>query len=1111
MRGAGQATLKWILSGLLAFSLFGFVGMGYAEPAAPATDGEAAGAAEGADASEDIEVPVLEPVDSPEPVAPDTSDAEAAPSDEADAPAPDEEAPGEEEAPVEDEAVGAPDAETALSKSVESAAAMLFSLAAPTNEVLATDAPSYAQPGPDDFEFSNGAIRQLKKSYVDGLTSEQKQDVRLIMPAEIGGQAVTEIAESAFYSYNKINAGLTFTSLDFSQATSLQTIGSNAFRYARSLTGDLAIPDSVTTLGENVFADCGFTGSLHLPHNAAFEVVPGQAFLETKFSGTLEIPANVKVIQRKAFEGTGFSGALVIPEGVEELWASAFKSCSSITSASIPSTLDFKKRDGDSGHHFRNCSSLQEITFTQGSCATSLYSEMFGGCTSLRVLELPDSIVNIDAKAFYSCGLKTVFLPAAATITANAESFFSSCPGAVAVCKDKASYDSYKAQFPSAQQKLLSYPITVSFDAGSYGTNPSAVTRLHDRPLNMVKDEATKIWAVDEGYALPVPGGMAQPPTGSWFAWSFDAGGSNPATETTGTGTEGDVVLHGQGVKVADPTISFDFPSRVGKVYDGEDMELTVTAKHPLAVDPSSVKAGDYVFAYRWMLYDRSTGTTAVKQQGFDNTFRLRDVADSQTGPVNWYLVYVYFYHVADPSNVSDIFSSSNKVKSFSFYVQIQPAAPSVHPALSLGEGNLPGFPALSVSDGDTPGSVAWDAGQTLVDGTHAYAWTFTPDPPAAGKPANYTTATGAMDLRAANGKVVQRVAFDTAGGSALDPIDVPYATALPAKALPVRDGYVFLGWYQDAECTQPWSMAAPVLADMELHAQWEQRAASVDPGEGDVVVNGQPIDQESHTLDIVHKPEVAPEHQDALGSIDLPAGSEPAAFFDLKLVMDGVEVEDATFDRGLSVTVSYQVEDGVLYRIAHMKHDGTIELLDARPDVAAQTLSFTVTSLSPFMVIQQRLCRVTFDARGGSAVAPLVGVPAGTRIAAPKDPVRAGYRFVGWCTDAAGKNAWDFSNGTVTANMTLFAVWKAEGQNPIPGRPELTTPPAGNPNDIGGNLVPVDSNGKNGSGPAAKTRTAAPPASGTGDGALTLPMLGLAIAVAALALCTHRARRRMR
>ncbi|MDE5566142.1 MAG: InlB B-repeat-containing protein, partial [Anaeroplasmataceae bacterium] len=67
----------------------------------------------------------------------------------------------------------------------------------------------------------------------------------------------------------------------------------------------------------------------------------------------------------------------------------------------------------------------------------------------------------------------------------------------------------------------------------------------------------------------------------------------------------------------------------------------------------------------------------------------------------------------------------------------------------------------------------------------------------------------------------------------------------------------------------------------------------------------------------------------------------------------------------------------------------------------------------------------VSFDSKGGSAVAALNDVVDGSKIVAPKEPTRSGYRFAGWYQDEDYTDAWDFDVDTVTASMTLYANWE--------------------------------------------------------------------------------------
>jgi uncharacterized repeat protein (TIGR02543 family) len=65
----------------------------------------------------------------------------------------------------------------------------------------------------------------------------------------------------------------------------------------------------------------------------------------------------------------------------------------------------------------------------------------------------------------------------------------------------------------------------------------------------------------------------------------------------------------------------------------------------------------------------------------------------------------------------------------------------------------------------------------------------------------------------------------------------------------------------------------------------------------------------------------------------------------------------------------------------------------------------------------------VTFDTNGGSEIASLV-VAEGGKIEKPEDPIKAGFMFDGWFSDAMLETPWNFDM-PVTADMTLYAGWK--------------------------------------------------------------------------------------
>ena len=80
----------------------------------------------------------------------------------------------------------------------------------------------------------------------------------------------------------------------------------------------------------------------------------------------------------------------------------------------------------------------------------------------------------------------------------------------------------------------------------------------------------------------------------------------------------------------------------------------------------------------------------------------------------------------------------------------------------------------------------------------------------------------------------------------------------------------------------------------------------------------------------------------------------------------------------------------------------------------------------------------VAFDTNGGSAAAD-VTVAHGDKLTKPADPMKSGHNFGGWYKDSTLQTPWDFANGTVTADTTLYAKWTANPPAPSYDDPDPT------------------------------------------------------------------------
>ena len=160
--------------------------------------------------------------------------------------------------------------------------------------------------------------------------------------------------------------------------TGLQKIGSKSFQGCSGLTGELVIPESVTTIGSGAFQNCrGLSGSLTIP--AAVTVIDNNSF--ENCVGLLEIKfeTGIKIIGGYAFkECTGVT-SVTIGESVETIGEGAFRNCKGLTEISIPESV---QTIGQSA--FRECSGLTEVTI--GSGVTSIGDAAFLNCTKLSAI-----------------------------------------------------------------------------------------------------------------------------------------------------------------------------------------------------------------------------------------------------------------------------------------------------------------------------------------------------------------------------------------------------------------------------------------------------------------------------------------------------------------------------------------------------------------------------------------------------------------------------------------------------------------------------------------------------------------------------------------------------
>ncbi len=76
--------------------------------------------------------------------------------------------------------------------------------------------------------------------------------------------------------------------------------------------------------------------------------------------------------------------------------------------------------------------------------------------------------------------------------------------------------------------------------------------------------------------------------------------------------------------------------------------------------------------------------------------------------------------------------------------------------------------------------------------------------------------------------KVNYTVKYETNGGTKIEDVNVINGKTLTKPNDPTRDGYVFVGWYQDSGFTTPFAFGTyPVTEDTTVYAQWVQKSGA--------------------------------------------------------------------------------------------------------------------------------------------------------------------------------------------------------------------------------------------------------------------------------------------
>lgn len=173
----------------------------------------------------------------------------------------------------------------------------------------------------------------------------------------------------------------------------------------------VVIPNTVTSIQDNEFRNCGNLVSITLPYvdkDSTNYIYPfGVFFGETSYTG------GVNTTQYRYNKSTGTETVkhyyipltlkIVNVTGSVSIKRGAFKNCNGIQTITIPNVTGI----GDKS--FEDCDSLTSITIPSG--VTSIGESAFSGCDNLTTISIPNSVTSIGDTAFSYCAFSSITIP----------------------------------------------------------------------------------------------------------------------------------------------------------------------------------------------------------------------------------------------------------------------------------------------------------------------------------------------------------------------------------------------------------------------------------------------------------------------------------------------------------------------------------------------------------------------------------------------------------------------------------------------------------------------------------------------------------------------------
>ncbi len=223
--------------------------------------------------------------------------------------------------------------------------------------------------------------------------------------------SITSIGDNAFRFCSNLN-GITLP-------TGITSIGSSAFHQCSQL-ANITIPSTVTSIGNSAFYLCSSLSSINIP--ASVTSIGSQAF--NKCAGLTNITVDSSNSNYKDIDGVLFNKAgttliqfpikkavtlYTIPSNTNTIEKYAFSNCSDLTGITISSNVR-----SVSDYAFNYCTGLTNVTIPAN--VTSVGIGIFDGCSNITSVTILSNLNSINERMFENCSkLTNITIPSSVT------------------------------------------------------------------------------------------------------------------------------------------------------------------------------------------------------------------------------------------------------------------------------------------------------------------------------------------------------------------------------------------------------------------------------------------------------------------------------------------------------------------------------------------------------------------------------------------------------------------------------------------------------------------------------------------------------------------------